>query len=83
MIRRDGLVLEGGIHPAATHLRQLTQRAEALLARYLLAATGREVARPRDDERDEVDKWQSGHDFYGERTAMTATRDRRRSSLTG
>jgi phage terminase small subunit len=44
-------------HPLCVHMRQLTQRLEALLAKFALVAPGRAVERPRKEEPDEVSKW--------------------------
>jgi phage terminase small subunit len=44
-------------HPLCVHVRQLTQRLEALLAKFALVAPGRAVERPRRAEPDEVSKW--------------------------
>lgn len=43
LVDDEGLVQEGAPHPLLTHIRQLTQRTEALMAKFALTAPGRAV----------------------------------------
>ncbi len=46
LLDSQGLLVDGAINPVAVHFRQLTQRAEALMVKYAIAAPGRPVERP-------------------------------------
>ncbi|MGV3516162.1 hypothetical protein [Luteitalea sp.] len=63
IIAGHGRIGSGGAHPLLTHLRQLTQRLESLLARYRIAAMGRPAEVP---TKSEPDAGTAGkRDFYG------------------
>lgn len=61
----DGLTIDGKVHPIAVHARQLTQRAESLLSRFLLVATARAVDVPKSPEAT-ANPWatQGRHNFF-------------------
>ncbi|WP_110171705.1 P27 family phage terminase small subunit [Luteitalea pratensis] len=76
VLARDGLVVNRTVHQVSTHVRQMTQRLESLLSRFSLLPTGRPVERPRPARVDDVDEWESGHDFYGVVRKPQPTRER-------